>query len=391
MKRRSVIIYSEDVLRYRFGEEHPFNPLRLRMTWDLMKELGLVTEDHIRVPRPASEEELALVHSPAYIEAVKRAGSGQAPPSPPGGGEPTWEAFGLGTEDTPIFPDMHEASALIAGGTLLAAQLVMEGEAEHAFNLAGGLHHAHRHMASGFCVYNDIGVAIAWLRREYNVRVAYIDTDAHHGDGVQWLFYEDPNVLTISFHETGKYLYPGTGDIHERGDGPGYGYAVNFPLEPFTEDDSWIEMLHQALPTLIKGFEPDIIISQNGCDGHHWDPLTHLSATTRLYREIPRLVHQLAHEVCGGRWVAVGGGGYDIWRVVPRAWTMLWAELSHQSIPDEIPTAWLARWQPLAPDPLPVFFIDPPGTFPAIPRRQEIENRNRITLRRSLMGTPFFT
>ncbi|MBX6396559.1 MAG: acetoin utilization protein AcuC, partial [Alicyclobacillaceae bacterium] len=174
MGKDAVILYSEEVLRYKFGEEHPFNPLRLRMTWDLMNELGLVRPEHIRPPRPATDEELAMVHDPVYIEAVKRAGAGEPPPRLPDGSESDWETFGLGTEDTPIFPDMHEASALIAGGTLLAAQLVMAGEAEHAFNLAGGLHHAHRNMASGFCVYNDIGLAIAWLRREYDARVAYI-------------------------------------------------------------------------------------------------------------------------------------------------------------------------------------------------------------------------
>ncbi|ATY84280.1 acetoin utilization protein AcuC [Kyrpidia spormannii] len=391
MKDRAVIVYSPEVLRYRFGPEHPFDPLRLRMTWDLMQESGLLRPEHVRAPQPATEEELALVHDRHYIEAVKRAGQGDEPPVPPGGGEPSWESFGLGTEDTPIFPDMHEASALITGGTLMAARLVMEGKAEHAFSLAGGLHHAQRHMASGFCVYNDIGVAIAWLRKEFDARVAYIDTDAHHGDGVQWLFYDDPGVLTISFHETGKYLYPGTGDIHERGTGAGYGYSVNVPLEPFTEDDSWLELLHQALPILISRFEPDIIISQNGCDGHHLDPLTHLSATTRLYREIPKLVHQLAHEACDGRWVAVGGGGYEIWRVVPRAWTLLWAELSHQPIPEVIPDLWLERWSPYSPDLLPDRFIDAPDAFPPIPRRVEIENRNRITLRRALMGTPFYT
>jgi acetoin utilization protein AcuC len=381
---KAAFVYSDAFTRYKFTEDHPFNPKRLEMTLDLMRTLGVLHQEEFVTPVPATEAQLLAVHDSRYLDAVRRASQPDANPD-------DFSAWGLGTEDTPIFQGMHEASALISGGTLLAADLVMSGQAAHALNMAGGLHHAHRASASGFCVYNDIAVAIAHVREKYGARVAYIDTDAHHGDGVQWLFYEDPDVLTISFHETGKYLYPGTGEIIERGEGRGYGYSLNVPLEAFTEDDSWMNAVRAVLEPVLDKFAPDIIIHQNGCDAHRYDPLTHLSATTRIYAEMPRLTRELAHKFCGGRWVAVGGGGYEIWRVVPRAWTMLWAEMAGRELPDEIPPEWLARWQPEAPDPLPSRFLDPAGLFEPIPRRAEIEEKNEITVRRVLNGTPFLT
>jgi acetoin utilization protein AcuC len=383
MRDRAAFIHSESFLQYKFGEDHPFNPKRLEMTWDLIRETGLLQDTQIVSPRPALLEELHRVHDPDFVQAVIQASS--LPPD----ADTSAVGYGLGTEDTPVFPNMHEASSLIAGGTILAAELVMSGKVDHALNLAGGLHHSRRREASGFCVYNDVGAAIAYIKERYNARVIYIDTDAHHGDGVQWMFYDDPDVLTISFHETGKYLYPGTGGIEERGDGRGYGYSLNIPLEPFTEDESWLASLRAVLPHVFHNFKPDVVVSQNGCDAHQYDPLTHLSATTRLYREIPKMVHELAHEVCDGRWVAVGGGGYDIWRVVPRAWTMLWAELSGQQLPEHLPQNWINKWQPHSPVPLPSAFLDPADLFPPIPRRAEIEEKNRITVRRALLGSPF--
>lgn len=379
---KSAFVFSDAYTSYKFSEDHPFNPKRLVMTTDLIRRLGILEKAQIIEPRPATEEELARVHDPRYLDAVKRASLPDADPD-------LFGAWGIGTEDTPIFPGMHDASALIAGGTLLAADLVMSGQYKHALNLAGGLHHARRAEASGFCVYNDIAVAIAHVRKTYNARVVYIDTDAHHGDGVQWLFYDDPNVLTISFHETGKYLYPGTGDISERGEGAGYGYSLNIPLEAFTEDDSWMHAIESILTPVLHAFQPDLIVHQNGCDAHRYDPLTHLSATTRIYQEMPRLTRKLAREVCAGRWVAVGGGGYDIWRVVPRAWTMLWAEMNESELPAQVPSDWLEHWQTESPYPLPPLFLDPSDTFAPIPRRKEIEEKNEITVRRALQGTPF--
>ncbi len=382
MSRRSRFIYSPEYTKYYFHEEHPFNQRRLLLTHDLMTAYGLVTEEDIVAPRVASDEEIALVHDQRYIDIVRAQGHSETE-------LPQAASFGLGTEDVPCFLQMHEATALIVGGTLQAVDLVMNGEADHAFNPAGGLHHAFRGRASGFCVYNDCSIAIAYLRKHWDARVLYVDTDAHHGDGVQWAFYDDPNVLTVSIHETGKYLFPGTGNLTERGEGIGYGFSVNVPLDAFTEDESFLEVYHALLPAVARGFKPDVILTQNGCDAHAYDPLTHLSCSMRIYQAIPRLAHQLAHELCGGRWIAVGGGGYDIWRVVPRAWTLLWSEMTDQSLSDgPLPAEWTTRWQPESPLPLPTHLFDDVTPFPPIPRRAEISEKNRITLERALMYAP---
>ncbi|MFD2370866.1 acetoin utilization protein AcuC [Brevibacillus sp. GCM10020057] len=380
MSRNARLIYSPDYTNYYFHDEHPFNQRRLLLTHDLMSMYGILDAGDILPPRPATDEELALVHDPRYIEFVREQGHSEAE-------LPLAASYGLGTEDVPCFANMHESAALIAGGTLNAVDAVMNGEAEHAFNPAGGLHHAFRGRASGFCIYNDCSVAIAYMRKKWNVRVLYIDTDAHHGDGVQWAFYDDPNVLTVSIHETGKYLFPGTGNLTERGDGSGYGYSVNVPLDAFTEDDSFLHIYHELVGKLARGFRPDVILTQNGCDAHAYDPLTHLSCSMKIYQEIPRLAHQLAHELCGGRWIAVGGGGYDIWRVVPRAWTLLWSEMTDQPLTDgPLPQAWLDRWQPHSELALPRRLFDDP--FPAIPRRAEITQKNLLTLERAMMNAP---
>jgi acetoin utilization protein AcuC len=288
--------------------------------------------------------------------------------------------YGLGTQDNPIFPDIHRACAHVVGGVLRAARLVINGEAEHVLCISGGLHHALRWKASGFCIYNDAAVAIARLKEEHpGIKIAYVDTDVHHGDGVQWMFYEDPDVLTFSMHESGRYLFPGTGGVKEVGGKGGHGYSVNLPLEPFTQDDSFIESFEAVVPEVLRAFRPDLILSQNGCDAHDLDPLAHLKATTRVYEHVPRRVHELAHELCGGRWVAVGGGGYDIWRVVPRAWSALWATLSHQELPEEMPADWLEEWGADSPVELPPLLRDDPEDYPPAERVREITHRNRRT------------
>nr|WP_217368836.1 MULTISPECIES: acetoin utilization protein AcuC [unclassified Brevibacillus] len=374
------MIYSPDYTQYYFHDDHPFNQRRLLLTHDLMSSYGILKDSDILTPRPATDEELALVHDPRYIQFVRDQGHSEHE-------LPQAASYGLGTEDVPCFSNMHEASSLIVGGTLNAVDAVMSGQAEHAFNPAGGLHHAFRGRASGFCIYNDCSVAIAYLRKNWNARVLYIDTDAHHGDGVQWAFYDDPSVLTVSIHETGKYLFPGTGNLSERGDGTGYGYSVNVPLDAFTEDDSFLEVYEELVSKLAAGFKPDVILTQNGCDAHAFDPLTHLSCSMKIYQAIPRLAHRLAHEYCDGRWIAVGGGGYDIWRVVPRAWTLVWSEMSDQPLTDsDLPEAWLKRWQPETDLPLPPRLFD--ESFPTIPRRAEITEKNRLTLERAMLNAP---
>ncbi|KZM55756.1 histone deacetylase [Geobacillus stearothermophilus] len=378
MSRNCTFVYSEQFLQYKFHDDHPFNQLRVKMTYDLLCTLGALEDRQIVAPRMATDDELALIHDRSYIEAVKAAGRGEL-------SEAAAQNYGLGTEDTPIFPNMHEASALLVGSTLTAVDAVLSGAAEHALNLGGGLHHGFRGKASGFCVYNDSAVAIQYIREKYGLRVLYVDTDAHHGDGVQWAFYDDPNVCTFSIHETGRYLFPGTGNVNERGLGAGYGYSFNIPVDAFTEDESWIAAYTTALREIADFFRPDVIVTQNGVDAHYYDPLTHLSVTMKTYRAIPKLAHEIAHEYCGGRWIAVGGGGYDIWRVVPRAWALLWLEMTGQAdVSGPLPDEWRERWQPLSPVALPLEWDDPDDLYPPIPRKAEISEKNAQTVEKAL-------
>ena len=384
MIQNAALVWDPSFITYRFRSDHPFNPKRLELTVSLIEELGLLSDPALRLvkPRMASDEELSRVHDPAYIAAVKRLGQEGSLRDEEG-----WQ-WGLGTEDNPIFPGMHEATALVTGGTLQCAQLVMSGEVRRAFNVAGGLHHAHRAKASGFCIYDDLAVAIAWIRDKYDVRVLYIDYDAHHGDGVQGLFYDDPNVLTLSMHESGRYLFPGTGFVDELGEGDGYGYSLNLPVEPHTEDDSWMSLTNSLLPEVFEAFRPEVVVLQNGCDAHVLDPLTHLRCTTRIYEETVRLCCELADRHCDGRIVATGGGGYAVWQVVPRAWTLVWAALTGQRAENRIPRGWLERWQGESPVLLPERLRDEPDNFPAVPQCDEITATNRRmleSLRRTAM------
>lgn len=378
MKKKAVFIYSDDLLTYKFHNQHPFNQFRITLTIDLLQSIDVLKEEHIIPPRIATEKELTLIHDPSYIQAVKKAGEGQLSLD-------IAEGYGLGTEDTPIFKGMHEASALLVGGTLTAVDWVMTDKAEHAVHLGGGLHHGFRGKASGFCIYNDSSVAIQYLQEKYHARVLYVDTDAHHGDGVQWSFYDDPNVCTLSIHETGRYLFPGTGNINERGNGKGYGYSFNIPLDAFTEDESWLHAYETAIWEVAAFFKPDVILTQNGADAHYYDPLTHLSTTMKIYERIPKMAHAIAHQYCDGRWIAVGGGGYDIWRVVPRAWSRIWLEMTDNNhFNGPLPEKWISKWSKKSPVPLPAGWEDPDGIYKPIPRKQEITEKNRLTVEKAL-------
>ncbi|KIL46356.1 acetoin utilization protein AcuC [Jeotgalibacillus campisalis] len=376
--KEAVFIYSDELLNYRFSNDHPFNQKRLQLTLDLLRKTNAISDEDIIPPRLATDEELALVHDKAYIEAVKIAGEGKLALDKA-------ENYGLGTEDTPVFKDMHEASARLVGGTLTAVDMVMSNKAKHAVNLGGGLHHGFRGKASGFCIYNDSSVAIKYLQEKFGAKVLYVDTDAHHGDGVQWSFYDDPSVCTLSIHETGRYLFPGTGAVNERGHGKGYGYSFNIPLDAFTEDESFLAAYEQSFREIIEFFKPDVILTQNGADAHCLDPLTHLSSTMKIYCEIPKIAHQLAHEYCDGKWIAVGGGGYDIWRVVPRAWAQIWMEMSDFALPsDSISPEWLKQWQKESPVPLISTWSDPAQLYKEIPRKKEISEKNQQTVEKAL-------
>jgi acetoin utilization protein AcuC len=327
-----LVVWSDELLRYDLGATHPMAPGRLEFTLALARDLNVFAGRHVRfaAPRPADDGLLQLVHDPAYVAAVRAA--------PRRRDDRTLAAFGLGGDDNPVFDGMHEASALVTGGTVDAARAVLAGEAEHAVNLAGGLHHAMPSRASGFCVYNDAAVAIAWLLAAGVRRMAYVDVDAHHGDGVEAAFYHDPRVLTVSLHESGYSAFPGTGFPQEAGHGDAEGMAVNVALPPHTGDTGWLRAFHAVVPPLVRAFEPDIVVTQLGCDTHRLDPLAQLNLTVDAHRHTYAALHELAHEVADGRWVAVGGGGYEIVQVVPRSWTHALAEIAGAPLAPDIAT-----------------------------------------------------
>jgi acetoin utilization protein AcuC len=333
--------WDERLTGYDFGPSHPLAPVRVELTIALARAFGLLDEAAVTVgqPAPASDAELELVHDPRYIEAVRRAG--EARDGGLGAGA-SGLRFGLGTPDDPVFPGMHDASALVAGATLAAARAVWDGGAEHGANIAGGLHHAMRGHASGFCVYNDPAIAIRWLLEAGAERIAYVDIDVHHGDGVQAAFYDDPRVLTISLHESPATLFPGTGWPSETGGPSARGSAVNVALPAGTRDAGWLRAFHAVVPPLVRAFRPTILVSQHGCDTHRLDPLADLELSIDAQRAAHAAIHALAHEAAGGRWLLTGGGGYELLLVVPRTWTHLLGEAAGRPVDPgtRIPEGW---------------------------------------------------
>jgi acetoin utilization protein AcuC len=350
---KAALIYSDQYERFDYGPEHPLRMERLGLTWRLMETYGLTSLPHAKLlaPEPADEGAIARFHGRQYLEVLKAVSSGLHVPGV--------HRYGLGPGDNPIFPGLWDVACLIAGGSLLAAKLVADGEVERAFHFAGGLHHAMPDRASGFCYVNDAVLTILHLR-ERGLRVCYVDIDAHHGDGVQFAFYRDPTVLTISTHERGDRLFPGTGFVDEHGEGPGHGYSVNLPLEPYSDDDVYAQAFDAVVPPLISAFKPDAVVAQLGIDSHHTDPLTHLSFTVQGFaRTVARIVE------LSPRLVALGGGGYDLTNVT-RAWTAAWALMNGVELP---PSLW-----------------DPPIGLPEEARRraQEFAGRQVEVIRRSI-------
>ena len=310
-------------------------PVRVELTMQLADSLGLFGSHLTQVgAEPASDELLQTVHEGEYIEVVKSLSANPINID---------LSRGLGTEDNPVFEGMHEASALIAGASVEAARRVWSGEFKHSINVSGGLHHAMPGSASGFCVYNDIAVAIAWLLAQGAERIAYIDIDAHHGDGVQKIFYDDPRVLTISIHETPLTLFPGTGYAQEVGPAGAEGTSVNVPVPPGTSDAGWLRAYHAVVPDVVRKFKPTILVTQQGCDSHMDDPLTNLMLSVDGQRASYLAIRDLADEVCEGKWVAFGGGGYSVTNVVPRAWSHLIGIVSRNDIDPQTPTP--SAWQ----------------------------------------------
>jgi acetoin utilization protein AcuC len=316
MTDRACVVFDDQLTTYNFGPSHPMAPVRIELTMKLAGALGILEELDVVGATPATDDELGLIHSAAYIERVHKLSDHPAFADP---------SHGLGTEDNPVFAQMHEASALIAGASVEAARRVWTGQAPRAVNIGGGLHHAMPSNASGFCIYNDVALAIRWLLDNGAQRIAYVDVDAHHGDGVQTMFYDDPRVLTISIHEGPQTLFPGTGFATETGGEGADGSSVNMPLPPGTSDAGWLRAFHAVVPPLVREFKPDILVTQHGCDSHMDDPLTNLMLSVDGQRASYLALRDLAEEVCGGKWVATGGGGYAVMDVVPRAWSHLLA------------------------------------------------------------------
>ncbi|HZJ49788.1 MAG TPA: acetoin utilization protein AcuC [Actinomycetota bacterium] len=331
-----ALITVEDIARaYDFGSSHPLRPERVLLTYDRIRELGLMELDNVfeGPARAATDEEITAVHDPEFVACVKALDAGLKSRS-------EGLAFGLGTPDDPVFEGMHRASAAVSGASVVAAEQIASGAVEHSFNPAGGLHHARAREASGFCIYNDPAVAIAALLRDNpSRRVMYVDVDVHHGDGVQWIFYDEPRVATVSLHQSGRYLYPGTGFEDEIGEGAGSGTSLNIPLAPYTSGEDYLWALEALLRPAAQAFRPDVLVTQLGADTHHGDPLANLGLTMSAYPPMARLLHEVAHEFCGGRWLATGGGGYQFDTVVPRVWAIHFAEMC--GAVEAVPAHWL--------------------------------------------------
>ncbi|QKW08338.1 acetoin utilization protein AcuC [Streptomyces sp. NA04227] len=333
MSGRAQLMWDETVTGYDFGPGHPMDPIRLALTRSLVGALGLDSAVEVVKAKRAGESTLRLVHREDYVNAVKAASADPAAAD---------SAYGLGTVDDPAFAGMHEVSALIAGQSVGAAEAVWRGEALHAVNFAGGLHHAMPGGASGFCIYNDASLAIARLLELGAERVAYVDVDVHHGDGVQAAFWEDPRVLTISLHEHPRTLFPQTGWPQETGADAAEGTAVNVALPAGTADAGWLRAFHAVVPELLADFRPQVLVTQHGADTHFEDPLAHLAVSLDAQRAVQVALHELAHQHADGRWIALGGGGYAVVDVVPRSWSHLVGIAAGRPVAPEteIPEEW---------------------------------------------------
>jgi acetoin utilization protein AcuC len=336
---KTAFLYSDDYVKFDYGPDHPLKIFRLKLSRDLIDSFGLLSPELTKIvaPQPAAEEDLLFFHEAGYIEMLKAVNAGRSMPGA--------AYFGLGPGDNPVFKGLFDWSRLVAGASLQAALMVERGDADIAFNIAGGLHHALAARASGFCYVNDPVIAIMALLRKGR-RVAYIDIDAHHADGVQEAFYSTNRVLTISLHETGGTLFPGTGFEEEIGEGDGRGFSLNVPLPPYSDDELFLFAFDRIVSEAIGAFRPDVVVSQLGVDSFRSDPLTHLNYTTNGFCEAVKKIKSLS-----AKWVALGGGGYDVANVA-RAWALAWGIMNDVDLADEVPEDFLLHHRR-------------PGIFPA--------------------------
>ena len=364
------IIYHPDYKKYDLGSGHPFDPVRAEMVIDYLNSTGCL-KSFVK-PDPVSPEDLTVIHSRSYIDMVESVSCGMDLKNT--------EDYGLGTLDNPIVKGMAEGARLQTGGTVLAAKLLIENKYKKVIQFGGGFHHAHLNLAAGFCIYNDLALAIKEMI-EKNWHVVYLDLDVHHGDGVQEIFYSDENVMTISLHESGEYLFPGTGWLHELGNGMGRSLKLNVPLEPFTEGESYLEVINGIVEPALKWFKPDALVVQAGADAHFSDPLADLMLTTQDFEKIYRRVLELVNQYSNGRVLFTLGGGYSI-TATPRIWILLYLVLFGMEIPERLPDDWRLRWQKKINKELPAFLHDPLPAFDSIPRKQEIVKYNHELIQR---------
>ena len=325
MRGKLVYPYSDALLGYEFKKDHPLKPDRLKLTYLLSHELGLLDKVNVIEPTHASREELELFHTPEFIDAVEDSGTNNNP----------HPRFGLGTSDNPIFPQIHDTGARYVGATLDGMKAIMDG-VSNVFCISGGLHHAHQSQASGFCIYNDVVIAIKMLQKKRKARVLYLDIDAHHGDGVQNAFYKSKDVLTISIHQTGKTLFPGTGFVHETGGVDGVGHSLNIPVIPGAGTPELIRGFEEIVVPTFESFKPDLLVTQLGVDGHFLDPLAHLTYTSHGFETVLRKLKDMSSKMCEIGWLAVGGGGYHPVNVA-RLWTLVLAVMLSEKVPKKVP------------------------------------------------------
>lgn len=384
-----VMPYDKRLASYDMGPQHPLKPERFTLAVSLMDACGLLAESghedisgpliHTLSPDDLGRDEIELVHSSAYVDAVTRASRDP---------QQSHASHGIGPGDTPAFHGMHEASMLVCASTTTALRKVIEGDARRGFAVAGGLHHAHSDRAAGFCVYNDPAVAIATMLRDHpGSRYVYIDIDAHHGDGVQEAFYTSDEVLTISVHESGKYLFPGTGRLLETGESDGEGYSINVPLPPLSDDACYEMVYREVIAPAVRAFAPDAIIAQCGADAHIEDPLTHLAMTLKGHRTLVDAIIELADELCEGRIVCTGGGGYGTYSVVPRAWANVGAALLGRDLPEMLPQSWREEAQAISGENMPLrTFEEEDVVLPAI--EFDVHAETAILIDRAVAASP---
>ncbi len=376
--RSAVLIHGPSLPVYDLGQDHPFARHRQQALFDLITRMDMAEPEELLRAEQLGEAGLELAHSPEYIAQVQAI----SVDSPSAQTLAQAMAFGLGTADNPIGKNQHASAGAMAAATRECVLQVMRGKAEHAFNPAGGLHHATRGAASGFCIYNDLVVGIRTAQQEGAQKVLYVDFDVHHGDGVEFAFQEDPSVCTLSFHQDPDTLFPGTGRLHDRGHAAGKGSVVNMPLAPYTGDASWWETVSTVLPKVARAFRPDFILSQHGCDPHFSDPLAQLQLTTKPMMQAAQLSKDLAKELCGGRWVGTGGGGYQPLTVIPRVWSMVWLVMSGRDIPVDLDPAWVEHWQKESAEAMPRQFFD--AELDEDKRQQRAAEHNQANLSKLL-------